>query len=115
MTPITEYREESYQADGDGCWPVAANRPLEPGIIRVLYVNGVPGMCEFLCPCGCESPCLALFPTAEQQRTPHRPLWNFAKGSHGPTISPSIRYLGGCKAHFNITDGKVVMHGDSGK
>lgn len=31
------------------------------------------------------------------------------------TLSPSVRYTGGCKAHFNITDGKTVMHGDSGR
>lgn len=112
---IAEYREESYTADAEGCWPPDACKPLEPGIMRVLYVNGGPEMCEHLCPCGCGMPTPTFFPNGKRERTRDRCLWDFSKGAHGPTLNPSVRHLGGCKSHYNITDGKVIMHGDSGK
>ena len=124
MTPITEYREEAYNAvpypvDGEvgdrWCWPPEASKPLEPGVMRVLYVNGIPQMCEYLCPCGCGMPHPTFFPTDNRQRTAERHLWDFSRGPNGPTLSPSVRCLGGCKSHYNITDGKVIIHGDSGK
>lgn len=112
MNRITNYREESYDAE-HGCWPPSACKPLEPGVMRVLYINGVPDCCEYLCPCGCGSPCPTFFPSnGKRQRTPSRHLWDFSKG---PTLSPSIRHLSGCKSHYNITNGNVVWHADSGR
>lgn len=115
MTPISNYREESHNADSTGCWPSEMSKPLEPGVMRVLYVDSIPEMCEYLCPCGCGSPCPTYFPRGKRQRTPERHLWDFSKGPNGPTLSPSVRHTAGCKAHYNITDGKVIFHSDSGK
>lgn len=114
MTPITNYREESYTADADGCWPPEVG-DLEPGVMQVLYDNGVPVMCDYVCPCGRDAPCPIFFPTEKRKRVPQRPLWDFKRGPNGPTLTPSVRHTGGCKRHYNITDGKVIMHGDSGK
>jgi hypothetical protein len=115
MTPITEYREIDFTADADGCWPPEAVGSLEPGVMRVLWKDGVADMVEYLCPCGCSSPCPTFMPNALRQRTPDRHLWEFSKGPNGPTLSPSVRRTGGCKAHYTITDGKVITHADSGK
>lgn len=81
----------------------------EPGIMQVFYEDGKPVMVDFRCPCGCGSTC----PTHLGLPTPRH--WEFLRGANGPTLTPSIRFLGGCKAHFTITDGEVTMHGDSGK
>lgn len=116
MPPITNYREQPYNADEQQCWPSEADTPLQPGIMRVLYTNGVPTMCNYLCPCGCGMECPTFFPVkGGRQRTPQRHLWDFSKGPNGPTLSPSVRHTSGCKWHYNITDGKVIVHGDSGK
>lgn len=109
---ISEYVEKKFDADAKGCWPPEAVGTLAPGVLRVLYVGGVPEMCEYLCPCGCGSPCPTYFQTARRKRTPERHLWDFLPG---PTLVPSVRHLSGCRSHYNITDGKVIMHGDSGK
>lgn len=66
---------------------------------------------DFLCPCGCGNSCYT--PVDEDAKLERH--WQFSRGPNGVTLSPSIRYLSGCKAHFNITDGKAVIHGDSGK
>jgi Family of unknown function (DUF6527) len=97
--PIELYIEERHDFNA------APQGSPSPGVMYVFMLDGEPYSCDFLCPCGCGSSCYTVF-----------------KGSHprccyspGPTLTPSIRYLDGCKAHFNITDGKVIMHGDSGK
>lgn len=104
MSPITEYREERHPFGAD-------NLPLAPppGVMWVFMENGVPVSVDFRCPCGCGSSCYTVL------RGNHPQRWDYSLGPNGPTLTPSIRYLGGCKAHFNITDGKVIMHGDSGK
>jgi hypothetical protein len=112
---ITSYREERYEADADCCWPPSVKEPLLPGVMRVLYFNGVADMVEYLCPCGCGCPHPTFMPTQERKRTPERHLWEYKLEQNGPTLTPSIRCLAGCKSHYNIEDGKVIMHGDSGK
>jgi hypothetical protein len=111
---IKEYREEPYQADADGCWP-SVRGPLVPGVMMVLYVNGVAEMVEYLCPCGCGMPCPTFMPNDHRHRSADRHLWEFSRGPNGPTLTPSVRHTGGCKSHYNITDGKTVWHEDSGK
>jgi hypothetical protein len=106
---IATYEERSFAADDDGRWP-PEREPLAPGIMRVLYVNGMPEMCDYLCPCGCGMPCPTYFENDHRKRTPERHLWDFSKGPNGPTLSPSVLHTGGCKSHYNITDGKVTMH-----
>lgn len=79
------------------------------GTMWVFMEGDKPEAVNFLCPCGCGSECY----------TPlglnHPRKWEYEKGPNGPTLKPSIRYTGGCKSHFNITNGKVVWHGDTGK
>jgi hypothetical protein len=81
--------------------------PPKPGVMQVFVENGVPTMVDFLCPCGCGNTCPThLSPPGK--KTEHH--WLYAQGPNGPTLSPSIRWTGGCMAHFNIDDGKVTMH-----
>lgn len=70
---------------------------------------------SFLCPCGCGSECYTPVTDADKGEPKTERHWLFSSKDGKVTLSPSIRYTGGCKAHFNITDGKAVMHGDSGK
>ena len=87
------------------------NLPRTPpaGVMWVFVENDAPVSVDFLCPCGCGSSCYTPL------RGNHPQRWEYSKGPNGPTLKPSIRYFGGCKAHFTITDGKVEVHGDSGK
>lgn len=102
--PITQYREERHDFGAEGLPPFPA-----PGVMWVFIENGEPVAVEFLCPCGCGRTRY----TPLRGNHPHR--WEYSQGSNGPTLTPSIRCTGGCKTHFNIIDGKVIMHGDSGK
>lgn len=110
MDKITEYKEvrKPYPCN-DGLDP-------QPGEIFIFLDNEVAQAVNFICPCGCGSQCYTPLVRPDRPRTEgNRPIWDFSRGPNGVTISPSIRYTGGCKAHFNITDGKVIIHGDSGK
>ena len=80
---------------------------LDFGIIEVYYYQGEVEGIAFICPCGCG-------------RAVWIPIHNPVKKEHhwqyrNLTLTPSVRWLSGCKAHFNITDGAVVWHTDSGK
>lgn len=107
-TPILQYKEETHDFG-------AAGLPAhpEPGIMWVFVLDGRVEAVDFRCPCGCGMTCYT--PITKAGVNHPRPRWHFSRGPNGPTISPSIRYLGGCKAHFTITDGKVKVHEDSGK
>ena len=83
----------------------------EPGVMTVITENGVPVMVNFLCPCGCGMECPTHVVEPGKPRPPRR--WVY---SPGPTLSPSIRWVGNtCHAHFKITDGKVDFSEDSGR
>lgn len=82
-----------------------------PGEMRVFYENDKPVFVEFLCPCGCGAAC-PMRVVAQGGKRVHDRVWEF---SPGPTLDPSVRWVGGCRAHFNITAGRVVWHGDSGR
>lgn len=89
----------------------------ELGIMWVIkedndYVCAV----NFLCPCGCGSECYTPVTDAAkgEPKMDHHWHYNYTP-SGGVTITPSIRYVGGCKAHFNITNNEAIFHGDSGK
>jgi hypothetical protein len=101
-TPISQYREERYGFGAIGLIP-------EPGIMWILIENGQPVAVDFLCPCGCGRSCYTTLGLNHPRK------WVYSSGPNGPTLSPSIRWLSGCKSHFTITDGKVTMHEDSGK
>lgn len=118
--PIIEYTETRYRwADNvriDGPGSRISDETVAPGIFALwLKEDGTPTFCDFRCPCGCGAECQTYLANSGDSWPPPGQRWTYSKGLNGPTLTPSIRYLSGCKAHFNITDGKVVMHGDSGK
>lgn len=89
---------------------VFGERQGEPdsGIIEVYYAEDgqIKGI-AYVCPCGCD-------------RTIWTPIKNGEKEPgycqyQDLTLTPSVRWMCGCNAHFNITKGLVVWHGDSGK
>ena len=87
----------------------------EPGIIQVFMEDGVPSMVDFLCPCGCGNTCPTHLTSPGEEKKQNDRRWQFSEGPNGVTLSPSIRWLNGCKAHFHITDGQTKFAGDSGK
>lgn len=105
MSQITEYIEVRK------CFPDESKLPILPGEMHVYLENEIAQGVNFLCPCGCGHETYT--PVTQDEKEPHH--WQFSRGPNGPTLSPSIRWLSGCKVHFNITDGKVIIHGDSGK
>lgn len=85
---------------------------LKPGEMWLFKEpDGTIPAVTFLCPCGCGSECYTPVTPVGQPKTERH--WQFDERT--TTITPSIRYTGGCKAHFNITSGRTVFHGDSGK
>lgn len=104
--PIERYTEKRVEFG-------KADEKLEPGVMLVMVENDVVQAVDFLCPCGCGSECYTpILQPGQQRKKVQRPIWDY---SPGPTISPSIRFTGGCKAHFNITNGEVIVHSDSGR
>lgn len=86
----------------------------------VVYVDehGEPQMVDFLCPCRCGNACPThVVPIADKMAGKNKDAWtNSCWGFDLATLTiyPSIRWTGGCRAHFNITNGRTVWHGDSG-
>lgn len=99
--------------------PIVLNRWLNqdervpPGEMWIFHHpdTGELEAVDFVCPCGCGSRCYTPVTPVDQPKQERH--WQFDEAT--TTITPSIRYLSGCKAHFNITNGKTVMHGDSGR
>lgn len=85
---------------------------VNPGEFWTMVDAGKVVAVTFLCPCGCGSECYTPVTDATAGGVKSERHWLY---SAGPTLSPSIRYTGGCKAHFNIENGKTVFHGDSGQ
>lgn len=113
-TPIKSYTPKRYEF-GDDDRPVPAL-----GEMQVIYnEDGSIYAVDFLCPCGCERNCFTPVCTMAEKQDPNASqrlknrCWGFDPNTI--TIIPSIRYLSGCKWHFNVTNGQVVVHGDSGK
>lgn len=103
---IAEYNPVVYER-----WLGPNDPAVPPGEMRIFKVDGQLEAVDFRCPCGCGAECYTpVTPMNEPKQERH---WQFDEAT--TTLSPSVRYLGGCKAHFNITNGKTVMHGDSGK
>lgn len=85
---------------------------LKPGDFWVLVGDdGAPEAVDFLCPCGCGRQTYTPV-VPEGTPKPNDRTWTYKAG---PTLDPSIRFESGCKANFNITDGKTIIHSDSGK
>lgn len=81
--------------------------------MQVFYENDVPMMVDFICPCGCGR--AAPIHLKPEENGKQDRLWVFKRGpSGGVMLSPSIRWTGGCYAHFYIKDGKSEFCNDSG-
>lgn len=115
--PITEYVEIIKNLDEQSCLSAvdANNNPKDNEFWTMLEQDGCVSAVSFRCPCGCGNECYTPVTDASKGQPKTERHWLYSKGTNGPTITPSIRYTGGCKAHFNITDGKVQLHNDSGK
>ena len=86
-------------------WEFPSDRPTPAsGTMQVLYEGDKVVGCEYLCPCGCGR---EIYTPTDGSRG-----WTY---SPGPTINPSVRWLGGCKAHFFIRNGQVEFCEDSGR
>lgn len=104
--PILEYETKDVKWGGDFGYP-------DGNVMFVVKQGDKVRMVDFRCPCGCGH-CVPTHVTEE----PHNKtdlVWIYSNTGAGPSLYPSIRWTGGCKAHFNIEFGKVKFHGDSGK
>ena len=111
--PITSYVEKTVSYGGADARDPVGNEMLvflDDGTFG--NPPGTPMMIDFRCPCGCNQKCPTHLITTERSSDRH---WGFSRGPNGITLTPSIRYLNGCKTHFNVTDGRAIIHGDSGK
>ena len=106
MERILSYTEEQHEFGG-----LDPGKPV-PGIMQVFMDEGAPSMVDFLCPCGCGHTVPTHLVRPGTTKMPNDRHWHYAPG---PTLSPSIRFTGGCYAHFTITNGVVKFHGDSGQ
>lgn len=102
--PISQYVEQKID------FGKAPQTGPKPGEFWTFVEDGKVMAVNFICPCGCGHECYT--PVTLENEPKQDRHWVY---SAGPTLTPSIRYLSGCKAHFNITNGKPVMHADSGK
>lgn len=107
MPRIDHYTEQRFEFGDERPKPV-------PGVMQVIYQDGEPYAVDFLCPCGCGSGCFTPLVRSDRSRKEgeQRPIWDYKPG---PILSPSIRYIGGCKSHFNIEEvngvpGSVKWH-----
>lgn len=106
---ITEYIEQVHN------FPHTDGSPKD-NEFWVLLSDGRAQAVTFRCPCGCGSECYTPVTDATKGQVKSPREWLFSREADGkPTLSPSIRYLGGCKAHFNITGLRTIIHADSGK
>lgn len=78
-----------------------------PGVMWVAFEGKKPMAAIYVCPCGCGKD---IYTPVNGSRG-----WQYSHGPNGPTLSPSVRWVQGCKAHFFIKDGKVEFCSDSGK
>ena len=108
--PITKYRETIIT------FGQAPQRSPEPGEWWTMVGDdGAVCAVNFLCPCGCSRQCYTPVTDSTKGQPKSERHWLFSRGPDGPTLSPLVRYTSECKWHFNIENGKVVVHGDSGK
>ncbi len=49
--------------------------------------------------------------TVSDDVSPGAPVWEFNGDATKPTFTPSVNIVGKC--HYNITEGKIIYHGDS--
>lgn len=109
---IAEYKNDIVYRHGE----VPTRDGMKPGDIWIIVDgDGTVVAVDFLCPCGCGRPYYTPVTDATKGQPKESDRWLFSRGPNGVTVFPSIRCLSGCKSHFNITDGKTVMHGDSGQ
>jgi hypothetical protein len=89
--------------------------PPPPGVIWTICDDDFVVAVTFLCPCNCGTEVYTPVTDATKGQAKIANHWLYSRGDTGVTLSPSIRFTGRCKAHFNIVNGEAVMHGDSGR
>ncbi len=104
-TPILEYETQDVK------WGDDRGKPA-PGIMFVVKQGNKVRMLDFLCPCGCGYTVPTFVTEDPANKTQN--VWIYSD-VNGPTLYPSIRWQGGCKAHFHIEQGKVRFCTDSGQ
>lgn len=90
--PVKANRKTDYDAlesPGDFIWSHRSDAPNLPS--RML----------FLCPCGCG----AHAGIAVRPESGGGPVWQWDGDFENPTITPSIRRIGGCEWHGYLTGG----------
>jgi hypothetical protein len=106
---------------------VTQSKPMQSGVMYIYvkqetigaHTLDVPQAVNFLC---CFTPLTnydvretgdgpVLVPKPHEE-SKQRPMWEYHETG---TIVPSIRYMGGCRAHFNVKDCRVEFCPDSGR
>lgn len=112
MSAITEYvLKGTEELTDERGYPDLMAGPKDRNDMYLIVHNGEHYALDFLCPCGCGRSCY----TALKPGSKREPSWIATVNGEKVTLMPSIRFTGGCKAHFTITNGKVAFAGDSGK
>lgn len=86
-----------------------------PGEMFLFFDGGMPMMVDLRCPCGCEMTCPTHLAEPGKKQPGDRHWVLSLDEQNRPTLTPSIRWVNGCKAHFNVTAGRTIFHDDSGK
>ena len=90
------------------------DRSAEPG--SFYFRDVAPGAQRFLscrCPCGCGG--LFSLPIGEGVKPAQSPSWHWDGQRERPTLSPSIKDLGGCRWHGYLQAGVWKPCEDSGR
>lgn len=107
MSKTERYNEIEYKWGDDRPKPIA-------GEMQVIVQRDEVVAVDFLCPCGCGHSCFTPIVSSMYKRGENPACWDYHTA--GRMISPSVRWLSGCKAHFFIrADGIVEWCSDSGR
>lgn len=90
-------------SDMDAAW-----RAARAGELAVLVgPDGEPRSVHFDCPCGCEQPVMLPAQGAPAEYRARREFWQADLVDGRLTLSPSVRMLTGCGAHFWVRASRV--------
>lgn len=78
--------------------------PASPGCFKFYSCDdsGEKFGMNFTCPCGCGSVLGVAFKNHGDR---NGPVWTWNGSAESPTVSPSIRRIGGCEWHGHLIDG----------
>lgn len=83
---------------------LVAEFPIEPGEFVWRPTNEDPSRITFACPCGCGAIAGANVKAEVQLGVVKQP-WGWNGDCEKPTLTPSIRIIGGCNWHGHLIDG----------